>query len=628
MAKQSREKLLDEFAVWIGVRSVPDADDLRAHAEMFLDWQGDYAGIDLADLDEADIREFLLDWCPRQFAGDVGESAQVCDAVAALADFLADTGRLGGGVRQGTALKIVAGSLVTAMEAAMANPANYGMAKTLFAGIENADSMSMEELQVELQKRVDEHNALPLEQRKALTDHIFEPEPEPEELPLAYVPPPEAEVAAVAEAARLPGEVEALRNSLGETGKALTAKGNLKLADGRVLVEMLDTGDVFDPRIGDKTFTTKSTATLPKLAYLLDVAELSGAVQKRKNRLVPVKAWSRKSAVTKAEQVFRTVHDYGTLSLQRRNHGVLGELNRDLDSGVVHWLSGLLPHGTEIAFDSIVELNERVLQSSLVGTGIERFASAEYLQNDIGQILEVLQMTGVIDWLDAQDVATRSGRERRVGGRIVLTAFGRHVLPEYLTAAGYALRTADDLTEVDLPGLIDAMDSIPHESHPSVLAAWKPSLTATERAAEVAALTGDAEDASTRLVGMRLLGMFDIEVAEPYIRQLLDTPAGGHAAIWLLDHDLVAGETVAGFITPAVMVDILSLLLDHPELLCEQFLGGHDPEQLLDFFWRHPAPETAPVLDALGEHLPDRRLAKAARKAAIKHRSWMANLDR
>ena len=70
-------------------------------------------------------------------------------------------------------------------------------------------------------------------------------------------------------------------------------------------------------------------------------------------------------------------------------------------------------------------------------------------------------------------------------------------------------------------------------------------------------------DAGTRLVGMHLLGMFDTDVAEPFMRQLLDTSAAGHAAIWLLDHGLADGDTVGRFITPAIMVDILSQLVDH-----------------------------------------------------------------
>jgi hypothetical protein len=206
-----------------------------------------------------------------------------------------------------------------------------------------------------------------------------------------------------------------------------------------------------------------------------------------------------------------------------------------------------------------------------------------------------------------------------------MTAFGRHVLPELLPAAGLVLRTAADLTEADLPELIAAMDTAPEQHHPAMLAAWKPTLAVAERAAIVAALITDAPGAQTRLIGLRLLGMFDADVAEPHMRQLLDTAAAGHAAIWLLDHGLADGDTVGGFITPAVLADILSLLVDDPEILCEQFLRSQDPDGMLEFFWRHPAPEMASVLDVLGRHLPDRGLAKQARKAAIKHRSWMAN---
>jgi hypothetical protein len=59
--------------------------------------------------------------------------------------------------------------------------------------------------------------------------------------------------------------------------------------------------------------------------------------------------------------------------------------------------------------------------------------------------------------------------------------------------------------------------------------------------------------------------------------------------------------------------------------LASLFTAAPEPLQLLENTWRHQAPETALVLDALGRHLPDRALAKAARKAAVRHRSWMAN---
>lgn len=187
---------------------------------------------------------------------------------------------------------------------------------------------------------------------------------------------------------------------------------------------------------------------------------------------------------------------------------------------------------------------------------------------------------------------------------------------------------APDLTAVDVDTLASVMSSAPRKQHSIFLAAWQPALPGSARAGIVAASIINSTDARSRLVGLHLLGMFDTDVAEPHMRQLLDTAAAGHAAVWLLDHGLADGDTVGGFITPGVMVDILSQLIDHPDVLCQQFLDGHDPDGMLDFFWRHPATETARVLETLGRHLPDQVLAKQARRALIKHRSWLADKNR
>ncbi len=89
--------------------------------------------------------------------------------------------------------------------------------------------------------------------------------------------------------------------------------------------------------------------------------------------------------------------------------------------------------------------------------------------------------------------------------------------------------------------------------------------------------------------------------------------------------DRADAETLGSFVDTAVLVDVLAGSVDDPKELCTLFSAAQDPLQLLESMWRHPAPETAPVLDALGRHLPDRALAKAARKAAVRHRSWIAN---
>jgi hypothetical protein len=127
------------------------------------------------------------------------------------------------------------------------------------------------------------------------------------------------------------------------------------------------------------------------------------------------------------------------------------------------------------------------------------------------------------------------------------------------------------------------------------------------------------------MVGFVALHKFDIEVAEPLVRELLDTAVAGHAALWLIQRDRADHETLGNFIDVGVFVDVFSTVTESPEELCGLFAGAAEPLPLLESMWRHPAPETERVLDALGQHLADKSLAKAARKAAIRHRSWMAN---
>ena len=107
-----------------------------------------------------------------------------------------------------------------------------------------------------------------------------------------------------------------------------------------------------------------------------------------------------------------------------------------------------------------------------------------------------------------------------------------------------------------------------------------------------------------------------------------DCTAAAHAALYLLSRGLADEAEVGGLIDIGVFVDVLTASLDEPDELCEMFSAApHSADQYaaLEQMWRHASPHTAAVLDALGQHHPDRKLAKAARKAAIKHRSWMAN---
>ena len=618
--------LIEEFTDWLEGRGAPDPATLAGHAELFLDWRG---SAPLTTINDDDLREFLLGWCPRKLSIPAEESWEVCEAVGEFVFFLGSTGRMRGGPERARSMQQRAIGLIGPMMVRMADPANFGMAKSLFAGISGMEAMTQEELTAALQQRMDEHNALPLDQRRAATDQFFEPPMiETVELPFLYVPPSPADVEAAAARAVLPAKVQALRDYLGDTGKVLTATGNLKLADGRALVDLLDTGDEIDPKIGEKTFKTQSTAELRRLAYLVEIALEAGAVRRVNKRLVPVKRWAKKSPVQQATELFQTVVELGVLSEMGAGMSFYDDLHNLLDEGVVHWLAALLAPEARVDFDDIVELNRSVVEYQYSASAVEYYLSGDSPSRDVGRTMEILAMTGAVEWSGHRESVSEWGRPYSIGGTLALTALGRHALPDLLADAGLSLRSAADLADADLDELIAAMGQVPPQQHSDMLAAWQPPMPESERAGTVAAMISGAEDARTRLIGMRLLSLFDADVAEPHMRQLLDTDAAGHAAIWLLENGRADPDTVGGFVTPAVMVDILSELIDEPEVLCEQFLVAHDPEAMLEFFWRHRAPETAGVLDVLGRHLPDRALAKLARKAAMRHRSWTANQGR
>ena len=103
---------------------------------------------------------------------------------------------------------------------------------------------------------------------------------------------------------------------------------------------------------------------------------------------------------------------------------------------------------------------------------------------------------------------------------------------------------------------------------------------------------------------------------------------GGHAALFLLQHGIAAPDEVSSFLDVGPLVDILATVFDTPDALAELFAetSSESDIDLMEDLWRHDRPETIDVLDTLGKHLQDKQLAKAARKAAIKHRRWMANL--
>lgn len=621
--------LLDEFRTWLDAHhGSVDTAEAVADAETFLGWRFHYSTGVLDDYDDTDLAEFLLGWCPRKLSVPPEEADGICRAVSLFVEFLADTRRLAGGFDRAARLMTYAEELIPQMRTAMADPANFGMAKSLFAGLDVDGALTQEDLQAAAQARMDEFNALPFDQRRALTDRFFDARPEPIVLPFVYLPPTAVELEAAAKAAPLLRKIEALRDYLG-TGKALTQKGNLKLVDGRALVDLLDTGDTFDPEHGGTTYKTVSTEHVPGLTFIVDIAKHARAVRVHQRRLVPAQAWSRRAPVDRAITLARLVVAGGPLTWRgSRYQTVFDTLTELLDDGVVHWLAPLLAHGTETDYDRIVDFARTVVDDQFGNDDRWGEAFDAITPQDVSRIFTTLETAGVVEWLDKVHTETKWGSSYWTGGVVRLTALGRHVIADLVPEANYELTTLIGLGDADGAALIDALASVPDDQHPAVLAAWQPTRTPAERAEMIVTAIADADSAATRLAGFVALERFEPDTVAPLARQMLDSSAAGHAALWLMNHGLADRETVGEFVDAGVLIDVLTTTLDDPDEMCALFTGSSSAEEvsaMLDDMWRHPAAETADVLDALGRHLPDAKLAKAARKAAMRHRSWMAN---
>jgi hypothetical protein len=630
-------RLLDEFASWRDGAGQPPPHEIAVDAETFLHWRGSYSTGVLDAFDEDEIVQFLLEWCPRKYVADPD---RLCASVGAFLEFLGDTGRLAGGPERAEALSTLATRLVPTVRAAMANPADVDVAKAVFShpminppGKPRysellAQGVPEEKLNAELERRITAYQALRSDERRALTDRFLTEEPEPIELPFVHIPPPAAEVEAVAAAAPLLQKIEALREYLGESGRPLTQRGNLKLADGRALIELLDTGDQMEIEFDDHTYRKNTTERLPGLNSIVNIAKEAGAVRVHQHRLLPVKTWSRRPATERAVSLYRAIIELGAIGSRDNPYELMQAIGNVLDGGTVHWLAGLLAPEAEADFDEVVELAEPVLRREIEPHWPQWSDRIEsQARNGISHIFETLAAAGVVEWTDRG--RTRLGPSTYPsGGTIRLTALGRHVVPDDLADVGYVLRRVDDLADADASALIEALDWVPDEQRQTVVEAWQPTLDIADRVSQIVDVIDTTDDSSLRLKGFAVLEMFDSDVVGPAVRTLLDGPAAGHAALYLLSRELADEAEVGGLIDIGVFVDVLAASLDDPEELCEMFAAAPqsaDQYAALEQMWRHPSPHTAAVLDALGQHHPDPKLAKAARKAAFRHRSWMAN---
>ncbi|MBH5334256.1 hypothetical protein IHE55_05335 [Streptomyces pactum] len=212
-------------------------------------------------------------------------------------------------------------------------------------------------------------------------------------------------------------------------------------------------------------------------------------------------------------------------------------------------------------------------------------------------------------------------------GMVRLTPLGVFAVRNRLLDAGVDAPAVGDLAGKGPEVLLDALPGYPERAARAEAEAWLAHRAPEAAARELLdAARGDDEAAPLRrLACQQTLALVGPE-AEPALREVLgDRHLGGLARVWLAEQGVPDVPEPSQDMVFWLTVDTLAAQLaaegDSAELrdLVEGLAGTS--EGFFETVWRVDHPATEQVLEAMGRLHPDKKAAKAARKAAFKARS-------
>ncbi|MEV5984278.1 hypothetical protein AB0L85_04575 [Streptomyces sp. NPDC052051] len=249
----------------------------------------------------------------------------------------------------------------------------------------------------------------------------------------------------------------------------------------------------------------------------------------------------------------------------------------------------------------------------------------------------LLEPTGLVDFqpvdealmadIDEEPAAPVDDTDVSRYGMVRLTPLGLYGVRTRLEEAGVSAPMVGELADKGADALLDSTSVFPAAAAQAETEQWlarrEPLAAARELLA--AARGSDLGAPLRRLRCQQALSLVGAE-AEPALREVLDDQElGGLARVWLTENgaaDVPApSEAMVFWLTVDTVAAQLAAEGNSEELqaLVEGLAAQHS-----GFFataWRVDHPATAEVLEAMGRLHPDKKVAKAARKAAFKARS-------
>jgi hypothetical protein len=241
---------------------------------------------------------------------------------------------------------------------------------------------------------------------------------------------PSAELIAAAEQAKLTGQIRGFLSWLGE-GRRLTQTGRIGLADARHLVELLDTGDIVDERIGNRVFRTRSSTELGNLTLIADWVKAASLARPVHGKLVPVQK-NAKLAGKPLDLVMALLSAYPKLGKflfpGDWRPSLVGDEFTDVSAELFIALlrgTGPRPLGyfSNLAYEVI---DARYLLCRLTAEQLDGVRQA--IKVDIAEAMSALDMLGVVVLNRNSDDADQSGIADWSKATVELTGLGRYAI--------------------------------------------------------------------------------------------------------------------------------------------------------------------------------------------------------
>ncbi len=607
-AHAARDRLVARFERWLD----DHPEYARAEAgdvDLVLGWKWGYADGDYGRWTRAEVDDVLLDHLPRKLSASADAAASIPQSLAAFVRFLDAEGLLD---TTGDPADAVADRALAQQRAfldAMDDPANFGMAKSLFSslGLDGDDLPDLAALDAAMAR----FNDLPFDQRGEI---LGLGDPAPGELDEVELPPLPLRGTPGAEAIEsLAGDVPLLRRvdafaaALDQAGAKLTKAGNLTIADGRRLVAA--TG------VGDRVDGVRSTTELPELFAVGQVAQRAGAVEVAGNRLRPADGWANEPAGVRWQRVVDAAVQAGAATLTFGARIPMPIQLADLaDAMALHLLALLWIADEPVPTETFVDMMVEAASLDMPLRGAARLVGGDDTRSTcrarIDDVLATLGQAGV--------VATEGD------DRVALADAAPFLTGPTLRDAGFGVLLPHDVAGLDAAALIDALTERGDDVATSA-PVWASARTAGGAAHELVAELVARPEPARVMVGFSVLQHLGPEAIDA-ARGLTDGPLAGHAWLFLADQGAADYDDVPPDLVVQTGVDLFLAVsdLDSPAGVVEMLLGNlpaGEHTTFIDMLTRTNHPKTGELLELLGRHHPDKKTAKHARKAMHRWRS-------